>query len=407
MQPQRAYTDALEKALGAIVADARRQVQTYQLQADAVIASLNARVIETETRLASLEAHCADQVEKRLASLRDGVDVDMDVVNARIDAAIAKIPAPKDGKDADPETVKEMVAAAVSEIPTPKDGKDVDMEKVDHMIAEAVFALPAPKDGKDADPELIRAIVAETIAATPLAEASRDDLHALLRGMVVAAVADIPEPKDGEDGKDADPEVVQSMVAEAVSALPAPKDGKDVDPDEIVSQVLNLMPSKEELRGPSGCLPVVLSWENRVYYEGDVVTFGGGTYQAVCDTGQSPEHKDWSCLARPGTKGDGFVARGTFSKEELYEAGDVVQWNGGSWCAKYDDPGDCPGDGWQLWAGVGKKGDKGPRGDRGPAGADGASFVSASADDQGMVTFIMSNGQTLQLDLYPMLKDLR
>jgi hypothetical protein len=45
--------------------------------------------------------------------------------------------------------------------------------------------------------------------------------------------------------------------------------------------------------------------------------------------------------------------------------------NGSSFVARHDDLGPCPGDGWQLFTSVGKRGQqglKGERGDRGPTG---------------------------------------
>ena len=60
--------------------------------------------------------------------------------------------------------------------------------------------------------------------------------------------------------------------------------------------------------------------------------------------------------------------RGTFKAGESYRAFDVVALNGGSFIAKKDNPGPCPGAGWQLIASQGKRGDKGERGLQGPSG---------------------------------------
>jgi hypothetical protein len=57
---------------------------------------------------------------------------------------------------------------------------------------------------------------------------------------------------------------------------------------------------------------------------------------------------------------------------------DVAVTGGSSFVALCADPGNCPGDGWALLAGVGKRGvsgqdgAKGERGETGPAGRDGA-----------------------------------
>ena len=50
---------------------------------------------------------------------------------------------------------------------------------------------------------------------------------------------------------------------------------------------------------------------------------------------------------------------------------EIVALNGSSFIAKIDEPGPCPGDGWQLIASAGKPGKPGMKGDRGEAGPKG------------------------------------
>ena len=57
--------------------------------------------------------------------------------------------------------------------------------------------------------------------------------------------------------------------------------------------------------------------------------------------------------------------RGTFDAKAKYVSGDVVALDGASFLARKDDPGKCPGDGWQLMAKQGQRGVAGPRGERG------------------------------------------
>jgi len=125
-------------------------------------------------------------------------------------------------------------------------------------------------------------------------------------------------------------------------------------------------------QGETGVLPVVKVWAaDTVYYRAEVVTRDGGTYQAQRDTGQPPPHADWITLAKPGADGRSPTVRGTFSATESYKALDIVAFNGGSFIARQDEPGECPGAGWQLIASPGKRGDKGqpgPRGERGEQG---------------------------------------
>ena len=61
-----AYTEALERALGAIVARASGELALLKEQAAAVVAQASAKIAEAEVRL--------QQVEARIASVRDGVD---------------------------------------------------------------------------------------------------------------------------------------------------------------------------------------------------------------------------------------------------------------------------------------------------------------------------------------------
>jgi hypothetical protein len=60
--------------------------------------------------------------------------------------------------------------------------------------------------------------------------------------------------------------------------------------------------------------------------------------------------------------------RGTYQGSTKYVRGDVVVLDGGSFLARCDSPGPCPGAGWQLMAKQGQRGVAGPQGERGPAG---------------------------------------
>jgi Collagen triple helix repeat (20 copies) len=125
-------------------------------------------------------------------------------------------------------------------------------------------------------------------------------------------------------------------------------------------------------KGEQGLLPIVKLWQpGAVFYRGDVVAYDGGTYQAQKDTGQAPAHDDWICLAVAGRDGTSLTVRGTYKPEQEYRAFDIVAFNGGSFVARKDNPGECPGDDWQLIASQGKRGDKGlpgSKGDRGERG---------------------------------------
>jgi hypothetical protein len=59
--------------------------------------------------------------------------------------------------------------------------------------------------------------------------------------------------------------------------------------------------------------------------------------------------------------------RGTFDPRAKYSGSDIVAMDGASFVARHDDPGACPGGGWQLLA---KQGQRGPSGERGAPGRD-------------------------------------
>jgi hypothetical protein len=168
--------------------------------------------------------------------------------------------------------------------------------------------------------------------------------------------------------------------------------------------------------GPAGKLPLVRAWADGVFYEGDVVAFGGGTYQAIRDTGKAPGHADWICIAgrgadgRDGADGRGFAIRGTWAEAETYSALDIVMLNGASFVARQDDPGPCPGAGWQLWASQGKQGkpgERGMKGDRGERGEAALPVVAMIVDGEGLLTLTNGDGSTVVCDLYPVLAKLR
>jgi hypothetical protein len=150
---------------------------------------------------------------------------------------------------------------------------------------------------------------------------------------------------------------------------------------DILIELLAQIQSDAEMRGPSGSrgeqgppgkLPLVKLWTpETVYYEGEVVAYDGGTFQAMRDTGQPPSHAHWICLATAGRDGNNITVRGTFNESADYRRLDVVALNGGSFVALKDKPGPCPGSGWQLLASQGKRGVAGDKGERGPPGPKG------------------------------------
>lgn len=345
----KSFTDAAADAVARVIAGVQRDAQQErELRA----AEHRARLAELDARIASVAA-LELKVSERLASLKDGeaghsvsVEDVTPVILAEVERLFASIPPPKDGdpgKDADPD----LVAALV-----------------DEKVRAAVEALPPAEPG--------RSITLE-------------DVEPLIQERIASAVASLPPPVPG---KDADPEMVATLVkvavCDAVAALPPPSKGEP---------------------GPMGKLPAIRAWEDRVYYESDAVTKDGATYQALRDTGHAPPHEDWICIAKAGKDGEdgrSFDVRGTYKPDGEYLALNVVALNGASFVAKRDNPGLCPGDGWQLIAMQGKPGKPGER-QKGDKGDPGPSIVGGEIDSSGLMTLRLGDGSSVNVDMYPAL----
>jgi hypothetical protein len=84
---------------------------------------------------------------------------------------------------------------------------------------------------------------------------------------------------------------------------------------------------------------------------------------------------------------------GTYDPTVKYRALDVVATGGASFCARTDDPGVCPGAGWQLVAAQGKKGAAGRDGVDGKNGKDAARITDWVVNRENYTaTPVMSDG---------------
>jgi hypothetical protein len=121
---------------------------------------------------------------------------------------------------------------------------------------------------------------------------------------------------------------------------------------------------EERLKRVPGKLPVAKIWRpESVTYEGEFVCYDGVLYQARKDTAQNPGGVDWACVARAGRDGcDGRTPNvcGEYDARKTYAQLDVVAFDGASFIARKDNPGICPGPGWQSLSRQGKPGPSRP-----------------------------------------------
>jgi hypothetical protein len=127
-----------------------------------------------------------------------------------------------------------------------------------------------------------------------------------------------------------------------------------------------------------GPLPVVKQWlVNTAALAGEMFAHHGAMWQCRANTGQEPQDgSNWLCVSAPGRDGEpgkSLRTRGLFRQGGSYKELDVVVHNGGSWVARVDNPGPCPGEGWQVASLPGKRGEQGERGLPGEKGASAAS----------------------------------
>jgi hypothetical protein len=135
------------------------------------------------------------------------------------------------------------------------------------------------------------------------------------------------------------------------------------------------------LEGPPGRMLAVKHWQpGAIAYAGELVTNAGATWQAQRDTSHVPGNDpDWTCVAAAGQDARSPHVRGTYNPDLQYSALDIVSLNGGSFIAKQDRPGICPGEGWQMIARQGHRGNAGEKGERGERGAQGTPGVGIAS----------------------------
>jgi hypothetical protein len=106
----------------------------------------------------------------------------------------------------------------------------------------------------------------------------------------------------------------------------------------------------------------------------------------------------------PGADGRSFAIRGTWTAKTEYRSLDVVMLNGASFVARADNPGPCPGEGWQM---LSEKGRAGERGQPGAKGLPGRGLAGATVNEQGLLTLTHDDGSIITCDFYPLLARVR
>ena len=418
MTLHRSYTDALERSLAQVIASARQDMAVCRAEMVAEMATLRADLAEARASCAALEnelrAANADAVERieaqaaeairglsdaqvqTLGDLRAGLD---DAARAVVTAAVAAIPAP-DLSGLATRDEMEALARRIDTLPPPPDLSGLATRE---DVAEVRATIPPPPDlsGFATHDDVAASVAAIRIPDIPAPPdlspyASREDVEA-----VRAAIPVLPEPVDLSGL------ATREDVEALRSAIPEVPEARDWLPEiGAVSGAVEQARAEmlDRLARHPGKLPVLRAWDDRVHYAGEMVTQDGATWQAQRDTGKAPPHEDWAIIAgrgAPGLPGRSMAVRGTYDPALGYEELDVVTLNGSSFLARQDDPGPCPGPGWQLLASAGGRGKKGDPGER---RADSATVAALFMDDDEFLTLTMSDGTEHRADLGAMVR---
>jgi hypothetical protein len=232
-------------------------------------------------------------------------------------------------------------------------------------------------DGNNAWAEYVNGLVHQS--TMDVLHAASDEFVRLIEGVN----RDFNKNIDGFDAKiKAAIATCECAAAEIRANIPAMIDGAVAK--HVAQAMANIRQPADGAPGPAGPpgkLEIVKDHvEGRVYYERDVVVAGDGAlYQAERDTAATPPHTDWRCITRAGRDGKdalNFRIEGTYDPAAKYRRLSIVTLNGSSFVARHDDPGPCPGDGWQLFASAGRRGQQGPKGERGERGWMGLSAIA-------------------------------
>lgn len=283
-----------------------------------------------------------------------GPGPDMAEIARIIKENVADIPAPKDGepgKSVTIEDVKPVIQQAVKDevatIPKP----EVDMAEVERILSEKVSEIPPPKDGKSLTVEDVEPLILLTVkTAVEAIEKPKDGKDAVIdmgevQKMIQKAVEEavkgiqIPEPKNGLDGKD----------ALEIEILPEIDEEKSYNRGTYATHKGGLWRSFERTKGMRG-------WEN--------IVKGAADYRVEYDGER--EFKIITELSNGDIEEKSFIApvliyKGVYKPDQEYEQGDTVTY-GGSLHYCNENTTERPGTGSKSWTLAAKRGADGKDG---------------------------------------------
>ena len=174
-----------------------------------------------------------------------------------------------------------------------------------------------------------------------------------------------------------DKETLKSVVKSIAGEV----DKKLLPLQEKIANIKNGIDGEDGKNGAEGLMTQAVTYSKRLHKRGSIVKHLGGTWQSISENDEEPTEssKEWRLIAN-GLKSVemqgshilikmsndeefktkvALEAKGAFDPEEKYEFLDVVMKSNNSWLATCDNPGECPGEGWKLFAKQGKTGKQG------------------------------------------------
>jgi hypothetical protein len=217
----------------------------------------------------------------------------------------------------------------------------------------------------------------------------------------LGAVKDGRDGKDGADGRDGERGAPGERGERGEQGLQGPQGERGADGDRGADGATGApgQPGEPGPAGPQGP-------EGERGADGQAGEAGERGLQ-----GEPGERGEKGETGSQGPEGRGFTVRGTYAPERDYYIGDIVMLNGSSFVAQRNVPGHCPGNGWQLWASVGrtgKPGDRGESGQRGERGLPGPAVIGGTFDVKEMkLILVRDDSEKITIDAYPFAETIR